>query len=30
MLLKAMTEQRPNLYAADGTIGLRALLLILP
>jgi hypothetical protein len=30
MLLKAMTEKRPHLYAADNTIGLRALLLILP
>jgi hypothetical protein len=30
MLLKAMTEKRLHLYAADSTIGLRALLLILP
>lgn len=28
MLLKAMTEKRPHLYAADGTIGLRALLIL--
>jgi hypothetical protein len=30
MLLKAMAEKRPPMYAADSTIGLRALLLILP
>ena len=30
MLLKAMSEKRPHLYAANSTIGLRALLLILP
>ena len=30
MLLKAMSEKRPHLYTVDSTIGLRALLLILP
>jgi hypothetical protein len=30
MLLKAMNEKRPHMDAADSSIGLRALLLILP